>query len=236
MNDTQNAWLDESRLLTQLTTMLELQNDLNAVVFPDWASRNLNWHRAIYVEAAEYLDHLGAWKWWKKGTPDFVQANLELVDIWHFALAYYLNQVVQPAHCEYIAQDLKRLILRATKGITSAADPAQVDVEVRHQAVDRLVATAGAGRFDLEAFVQLLGFSGMSFDALYRHYVGKNVLNVFRQEHGYKSGAYARTWGSLDDNAHLEAILESLPIEECSPLRLRVELLTRYQDLVLRNR
>ena len=51
---------------------------------------------------------------------------------------------------------------------------------------------------------------GLSADDLYRHYVGKNVLNFFRQDHGYQDGTYVKQWQGREDNEHLSELLESL--------------------------
>ena len=50
----------------------------------------------------------------------------------------------------------------------------------------------------------------MDFDHLYRMYVGKNVLNFFRQDHGYKDGSYIKVWGEREDNEHLAELLTTL--------------------------
>ena len=43
----------------------------------------------------------------------------------------------------------------------------------------------------------------LSFDELYTRYVGKNVLNFFRQDNGYQDGSYRKQWGGKEDNEHL---------------------------------
>ena len=53
-------------------------------------------------------------------------------------------------------------------------------------------------------------FCDLEFDELYRTYVGKNVLNFFRQDHGYKEGHYQKIWNGKEDNEHLSAILTSI--------------------------
>jgi hypothetical protein len=50
----------------------------------------------------------------------------------------------------------------------------------------------------------------MDFDQLYRIYVGKNVLNFFRQDHGYKDGSYIKVWDGREDNEHLAELLTTL--------------------------
>ena len=50
----------------------------------------------------------------------------------------------------------------------------------------------------------------MTPDALFAAYVGKNVLNFFRQDHGYKDGSYRKTWQGREDNEHLAELLGTL--------------------------
>ena len=51
---------------------------------------------------------------------------------------------------------------------------------------------------------------GRGFDDLYRTYVGKNVLNVFRQDHGYKSGEYVKIWAGREDNEVLTDLMAEI--------------------------
>ena len=49
----------------------------------------------------------------------------------------------------------------------------------------------------------------MSFERLFEGYVGKNVLNFFRQDNGYQDGSYVKLWAGKEDNEHLvEALVE----------------------------
>ena len=48
-------------------------------------------YRAIWIEAAEMMDHIH-YKWWKSGEMDLEQVQLELVDIFHFALSDMLEK------------------------------------------------------------------------------------------------------------------------------------------------
>jgi hypothetical protein len=59
-------------------------------------------------------------------------------------------------------------------------------------------------------FWSLLQAAQMSFDDLYRAYVGKNVLNFFRQDHGYQQGSYLKMWGDREDNEHLVELVAQL--------------------------
>lgn len=203
--------MSNPKLTLQLKTMLVLQSNMNALVFDDWKHRNFAWHRAIYVEAAEMLEHLGAWKWWKKGQPDIAQAQIELVDIWHFGLS---------------------MLLLSTD--SAKAQPDDEDLELLVRSLDYLMANAAKGSFDLEAFIQLIPLLGMDYDMLYRMYVGKNMLNVFRQKNGYKTGSYVKIWAGREDNQHLEELLNELPSDDSLPDTLLQALQSRYVELTKR--
>ena len=233
METNQPKTSDRAVLTEQLEVMLTLQNDINKVVFPDWVKRKLAWHRAIYVEAAEFIEHVGAWKWWKKGEADWAQAHMELVDIWHFGLAMELEKC--NASIQSSAGVLAGQLHSAYKDTPLRINGPEHRIEVLHANVDRLVAVAGGRQFDVYTFVNVLDLSGLSFDALFRTYVGKNALNQFRQRHGYKAGSYAKTWAGDEDNVHLERILASMGDDvPATELFKRVDqaLQARYQELV----
>jgi dimeric dUTPase (all-alpha-NTP-PPase superfamily) len=61
-----------------------------------------------------------------------------------------------------------------------------------------------------DGFVGLAKGINMQFDQLYIAYVGKNVLNFFRQDHGYQDGSYHKQWGGREDNEHLVEIVAKL--------------------------
>ncbi len=48
----------------------------------------------------------------------------------------------------------------------------------------------------------------LSYEELYKLYIGKNILNRFRQNHGYKSGDYMKVWSGREDNVVLQEILD----------------------------
>jgi hypothetical protein len=65
----------------------------------------------------------------------------------------------------------------------------------------------------MPAFLALLEAAGTGFDDLYRIYVGKNVLNRFRQDHGYKEGTYIKNWHGREDNEHLAELTAAIHSE-----------------------
>ncbi|WP_054114004.1 dUTP diphosphatase [Marinagarivorans algicola] len=180
----------------QLLKMLEMQDAMNARVTAQWRDEGYPWYRAIWVECAEMLDHYG-WKWWKKQSPDMEQVILELVDIWHFGLSDLL-QNNKEAHA--IAQTLSQSI--------AAHASAAGDFKT---ALEAFVAKVLSDKtFDVEGFCRVMAVAGLSFEQLYVQYVGKNVLNFFRQDHGYKDGTYRKRWLGREDNEHLVEVLLEL--------------------------
>ena len=76
--------------------------------------------------------------------------------------------------------------------------------------LELLIATSISQRIEIELFNLIMNDCQLSWDELYTQYVGKNVLNIFRQEHGYKKGTYQKVWEGLEDNEHLVNILNNL--------------------------
>jgi dimeric dUTPase (all-alpha-NTP-PPase superfamily) len=200
----------------QIMTMLELQNSMNTKVHPQWQEQGYEWYRAIWVECAELMDHYG-WKWWKKQSPDKEQVALELIDIWHFGLSILLQS--GRAHNEIAERLEKELVIhRFQKDF-------RLDLETF------VAATLGDRQFHIDLFARLMAGVDMSFRQLYRGYVGKNVLNFFRQDHGYKEGTYRKHWhDGREDNEHLVEVSLSLDANQIDfKDQLYVALKERYE-------
>ena len=185
------------QLQNWLHTMVRLQREHNEKVHPAWDGQGYRFTRAIWIECAELIEHFG-WKWWKYQEPDLEQVELELVDIWHFGLSTliveYGDQVVD--------------VIAGTAGTSKDAD-ALLDFR---EAVEDIAQQALMGRFSLTAFAQAMRLLPMSFERLYTIYVAKNVLNVFRQAHGYKEGSYRKLWQGREDNEHLTELAQTLDV------------------------
>ncbi len=180
----------------QIKIMLDLQDSMNTKVNANWQTQGYEWYRAIWVECAELLDHYG-WKWWKKQTPDTEQVALELIDIWHFGLSILLQSGTKPELI--VAQIQNQLVI-----VTDEHD-FRLDLE------KFVAATLNDHQFHIGLFGRLMAGIDMSFEQLYRGYVGKNVLNFFRQDHGYKDGSYRKHWhDGREDNEHLVEVVLSL--------------------------
>lgn len=180
----------------QISTMLLLQDGINQQVHPQWREQNFAWYRAVWVECGELLDHYG-WKWWKHQKADIDQVKLELIDIWHFGLSIMLleNREVDA-------------IGRALEGaLQQTAGEFKADLEAF------TAATLLSKSFDIEKFACLMRGVDLDFNELFLSYVGKNVLNRFRQDHGYQTGAYQKIWAGREDNEHLVDLSRKLDSE-----------------------
>jgi dimeric dUTPase (all-alpha-NTP-PPase superfamily) len=203
---------------TQIQVMLDLQDAMNTRVHPDWRQQGFEWYRAIWIECAELMDHYG-WKWWKKQTPDIDQVKLEVIDIWHFGLSMLL---VNNASAAIIEEQLSSALKK------ESANDFLESVELF--AGEVLVSKT----FSIENFARMLIASGMSFEELYSGYVGKNVLNFFRQDHGYKEGTYHKLWGGKEDNEHLVELVNTIDTSANDfKEKLYAALDARYQTLCL---
>jgi dimeric dUTPase (all-alpha-NTP-PPase superfamily) len=198
----------------KLTAAVKLQNAMNCKVHPEWASQGFSWGRAIMVEGVEALEHYG-WKWWKKQEPDMPQVRMELVDIWHFILSYYIERHGERA-VSMLQQDMDY------KSTYWAERPIRLNF-------DKLISEAGMGGVHLPAFMGLMHQCSLSWDELHRQYIGKNVLNMFRQDNGYKTGSYIKDWNGREDNAVLVELMGLSP--SASPEALMGMLSVAYNKL-----
>jgi hypothetical protein len=179
-----------------LLTMLEMQHRMNTRVHPQWIDQDFEWYRAVWLECGELLDHYG-YKWWKKQEPDMAQVQLEVIDIWHFGMSALFTP-------EGAIEDVAETILgQLEKHVPTGAD-------VRESTEALALHSLETRSFDAGRFWDLMSAAGIDFPHLVRAYVGKNVLNFFRQDHGYQDGSYMKLWHGREDNEHLAELVETL--------------------------
>lgn len=203
----------------KILTMLQMQDEINSKVHPQWRQQQFPWYRAIWTESAELLEHYG-WKWWKKQRPDMEQVKLELVDIWHFGLSILLQN---GGNSEVIVHSLASEILNMPQ-----------TADMREAIEDFTRNTLTTHGFDTRGFLAMSVAAELSFDELYSRYVGKNMLNLFRQDFGYQDGTYQKQWQGREDNEYLVEIVAEL--DQTDPDfkdQLYRRLKSTYQELVL---
>jgi dimeric dUTPase (all-alpha-NTP-PPase superfamily) len=179
----------------QITQMLSMQDAMNSRVSETWRDNNYQWYRAIWVECAEMLDHHG-WKWWKHQEIDIAQVQLELVDIFHFGLSLRL---MTGDSIEDISQTLATEL---------SQNSGEQDFKISLEALASKALSHKA--FDALALADCMRLMSMDLNELFRQYVGKNTLNFFRQDHGYKEGSYIKIWSGGEDNEVLANLVNTL--------------------------
>jgi hypothetical protein len=179
-----------------LLTMLDMQQRMNSRVHENWIDQNFAWYRATWIECGELIEHFG-YKWWKKQDPDLPQVQLEVIDIWHFGMsAWFTPGAGLDAVADTILDQLQ------THKPSGAGVRAATEALALHCLQTRSFC---AGRFS-----DLMLASELDFDSHYSGYVGKNVLNFFRQDHGYQDGSYIKNWAGREDNEHLVELVAQL--------------------------
>jgi dimeric dUTPase (all-alpha-NTP-PPase superfamily) len=209
--------------MDKLLLMLQLQNQLNnATNGENWVKgitknqKTINWRRCIYMESAEMIDCF-AWKHWKniEADPDWDNLKIEVVDVWHFVMSLAI---------QYYHQEFKGGIEEIALHMAQLEKFALIDTEELHYATPNAVMqkvedimrdVLSLEKLDLNAliehFFELTSMSELNLSSLYTLYIGKNILNQFRQDNGYKEGNYIKTWNGQEDNVWMQKILEEEP-------------------------
>ena len=193
----------------QASTMLSLQESMNSKVDPDWIKARYPYLRAVAIEGSEAIEHHG-WKWWKKQDKDLAQLQMELIDIWHFLLSEILLR--HDGDQEKALSSLLGALSKVKEQDLINFDGQKIQVNSCDlvSKLELLIATAISRRIELALFGAIMMDCELSWTDLYSQYVGKNVLNMFRQDNGYKEGTYKKIWDGKEDNEHLVDILISL--------------------------
>ena len=227
--------------MDKILLMLQLQSQLNdATNGEKWTDgvtkngKNINWKRCIYMECAEMVDSF-SWKHWKSidKEPDWENHQIEVVDVWHFIMSLAI---------EYYAQNLKGGIEDLSLNISQLPSFVVIDVksekfasqdEVIDKVENIIRLSIEKNELQLEElisdFFDLVVMSGLDLETLYRLYVGKNILNQFRQDNGYKDGSYVKVWNGEEDNVVMKRIWEENG--DIKPEALLKELSTSYASL-----
>ena len=170
--------------------------------------KEINWLRCIHMEVAELIDST-PWKHWKNinANPDMNNIHVELVDIWHFLMSYILQETNVPkavslvnTHCIYEANEKveSKAMVREAEKLSYIAIAIQTG---------NMPSFSGIERF-IDQFFRSCKISGLSFTWLQKLYIGKNCLNKFRQDNGYKEGTYIKVWNGNEDNVIMIELLE----------------------------
>jgi len=214
--------------MNKIQQMFKLQQELNdRTNGQDWINgvtrdnRIISWHRCIYMEACEAIDSFN-WKHWKdiNAEPDWDNVVVELVDIWHFVMSEsirvgdedYASKYLQIDSTGDLNADKLVLVLEKILALCSAAN-----VNKEHNPIREVT----------DLYFEALAIIGMDVDDLYKRYLVKNQLNIFRQDHGYKDGTYVKFWDAVEDNVIAFNLMEDFP--DLTPDQLYKKLEEEYR-------
>jgi dimeric dUTPase (all-alpha-NTP-PPase superfamily) len=203
--------------------MLELQQQLNdATNGIGWEKgitkegKPINWRRCIYMESAEMIDSF-SWKHWKSiaQPTDYANLQIEIVDVWHFVMSLVLEFSNKAESIEELSERMAQTPeyrkLNTSIPLTFGSDlllMTRIENVMRLSLIPISAEMVGAL---VEEFFELAYLGALNATELYRLYVGKNILNQFRQDHGYKEGSYIKIWNGLEDNAVMKNAWEEHP-------------------------
>jgi dimeric dUTPase (all-alpha-NTP-PPase superfamily) len=223
--------------MNKISQMLKLQQELNDTTngtgWEEGLTKNgkrIDWKRAIYLECAELIESY-PWKHWKNidAEPDYNNIKIEAVDIWHFIMSQMLQEYRQEekGDISILTKAIEALPNFAT--FINGTETTKRDYYTQIEVVENLIKTLFCSEPPeamMQAFIEVALQSNLTLDSLYRLYIGKNILNRFRQEHGYKEGSYIKIWNGKEDNVVMQRYLEEHP--SVTPEELYQALETNY--------
>ncbi len=223
--------------MNKILQMLQLQQELNDATngegWENGTTKNgklIDWKRCTYLECAELIESY-PWKHWKNidAEPDYENIKIEAVDIWHFIMSqalqeYKLNDL---GTIESLASAITELpnFQKFTAPVSPTAKNHYAQIEVVEELIKKLFCDASIQEV-VTSFIDVAIQSGLNLESLYKLYIGKNILNQFRQDHGYKEGTYIKLWNGEEDNVTMQRILEAY--EDITPQLLYSKLEEAY--------
>ena len=222
-----------NRILQMLELQQELNDATNGLNWEDGTTKNgkkIDWRRCIYLEAAELVESY-PWKHWKNidASPDYANIKIEIVDIWHFVMseALRLYKIENLGSISDIAITVTKM--QGFNEFLNAEQGKQLDVYEEISLVEDMIKILFC-ESDINSllisFLTMASKLNLKLPELYELYIGKNILNKFRQNHGYKEGSYIKEWNGKEDNVIMQAILASK--SDITPEALYVALELKY--------
>ena len=224
-----------NKILQMLKLQQELNNATNGLNWENGITKNgkiVDWRRCIYIECAELIDSY-PWKHWKNidATPDYENIKIEIVDIWHFVMSEALR--VYKIDKLGTIEDIASMVtdMSEFKNFSQDEKGEVLDIYEEMELVEDVIKTAFC-KNDINAlvisFLTMSSKLNLKLPELYSLYIGKNILNKFRQEHGYKDGSYIKIWNGKEDNVVMQNILNSN--SSITPNELYRELEENYRN------
>jgi len=180
----------------------------------------------MYCEVAELLKETGvAFKWWKSPSHPFDRFafNMEIIDIWHFYLSYWMLEGRQDLFMDVPVEDIIN------------GGPSLFDAEghLCHEAFNYFVTELQNP--NIYHVIELMVAGGqMSPEEFCGMYAAKATLNSIRMSAGYKEGRYVnKPADGVEDTARLEYIVDAFVRDENFDLnQIKASVLEEFFDVI----
>lgn len=206
-----------------------MQDSLNSKVNSNWKSLDeyQNYMRAIWTELAEGMESSN-FKWWKHTPIDMDNLFVETIDVFHFILSAMIkDDYNNPISKTYTGSKTHigdiEIVFNHYEGFNKRI----VDEESLRITIDETAFIAlgfSLGEFDgtdcdsltpiLKNLMEIWNYLGKTKEDIFKYYLVKNLLNIFRQDNGYKTGEYIKDWNGKEDNAVCLEIAADIPTDD----------------------
>lgn len=204
----------EGMVNTLLAMQMKFNNDTNGEIWTKGMTkdgRRIDWNICMMTEATEAVDSYN-WKHWKDkgGVDDLENLKMELTDIFHFLMSECIIRDATHFITPYVIENMECDEDMSYKRDTMLGKLKLFIMLILKNDASEVTNTMFLRRAIDIFFDMVEGLEGFSFIELYKLYMGKNVLNVFRQQSGYNSGdkEYVKVFGGKEDNVWLMDYLE----------------------------
>lgn len=226
--------------LSQIAEMLRIQDETEIQLDPNWLELNWPFELAILVELGELGERV-PWKWWKDtnkqiSAEDLEQIHLELVDIWHFGISIEMIHWHHNGYEHLNVSSIAEKIFEDQMAYLNQVDTTLNWFEAAgfqtcfRQMMLRMASSLYNYAFDLPCFFAMCSLFKLQPYRLYQLYIAKNVLNRFRQAHGYKEGTYDKIWQGREDNAWLMDLVNESKMLTAESLASILETMYKYRN------
>lgn len=225
--------------MSKIKSMLMLQQELNDNTNGEgWENgvtkqgKPIDWRRCILLESAELIESY-PWKHWKNidAPADKENIKIEVVDIWHFVMSEILkiNATTSNKAIEDLIEEINSL-----SNFSILENPSNEIADNHFEQIAnienfiKILLNSQDWQEMTDSYFFIVSQSGLNLDSLYQLYIGKNILNKFRQDNGYKDGSYKKIWDGKEDNVIMQEIL--MNDSSITPQRLYEQLSEIYHS------
>ncbi|MDD5359692.1 MAG: dUTP diphosphatase [Sulfurovaceae bacterium] len=204
------------KIKSMLTLQQELNDNTNGKGWEEGITKQgkpIDWRRCILLESAELIESY-PWKHWKNidAPADKENIKIEVVDIWHFVMSEILriNATTSNMQIENIVEEINSLSnFSILKNPSKDIDDNHFEQIINIENFIKTLFNDQDWKEMTNSYFFIVSQSGLNLDSLYQLYIGKNILNKFRQDNGYKDGSYKKIWSGKEDNVIMQEILFS---------------------------